>query len=135
MARYRRSDGHYADVECAYAEPKRYLVLSSTNKKKATKPLVAEVRRMECTASFAGKARLIIPPQDRNRRVDLRQLKVRIAGWGGWQSRLCWNVFRGFGSRRRDDTNRRTFQPGFYGHTHTGTERRVHVQVTGVSCV
>jgi hypothetical protein len=22
MARYRRSDGHYADVECAYAEEK-----------------------------------------------------------------------------------------------------------------
>ena len=72
MARYRRSDGHYADVECAYAEPKRYLVLSSTNKKKATKLLVA--------------------------------------------------------------ANRRTFQPGFYGHTR-GTECRVHVQVTGVSCV
>ena len=28
MARYRRSDGHYAGVECAYAEPERYLVLS-----------------------------------------------------------------------------------------------------------
>jgi hypothetical protein len=28
MARYRGGDGHYADVECAYAEPKRYLVLS-----------------------------------------------------------------------------------------------------------
>ena len=28
MARYRGGDGHYADVECAYAELKRYLVLS-----------------------------------------------------------------------------------------------------------
>jgi hypothetical protein len=28
MARYRRSDGHYADVECAYADFERYLVLS-----------------------------------------------------------------------------------------------------------
>ena len=28
MARYRRSAGHYADVECAYAELERYLVLS-----------------------------------------------------------------------------------------------------------
>ena len=28
MARYRRSDGHYARVECAYAELERYLVLS-----------------------------------------------------------------------------------------------------------
>jgi hypothetical protein len=28
MARYRRSDGHYADVECAYVELERYLVLS-----------------------------------------------------------------------------------------------------------
>ena len=29
MARYRGGDGHYADVECTYAELKRYLVLSS----------------------------------------------------------------------------------------------------------
>jgi hypothetical protein len=28
MARYRGGDGHYADVECAYAEFERYLVLS-----------------------------------------------------------------------------------------------------------
>jgi hypothetical protein len=28
MARYRRGGGHYADVECAYAELERYLVLS-----------------------------------------------------------------------------------------------------------
>jgi hypothetical protein len=28
MARYRGGDGHYADVECAYAELERYLVLS-----------------------------------------------------------------------------------------------------------
>jgi len=28
MARYRGRYGHYADVECAYAEHKRYLVLS-----------------------------------------------------------------------------------------------------------
>jgi hypothetical protein len=27
MARYCRSTSHYADVECAYAEPERYLVL------------------------------------------------------------------------------------------------------------
>ena len=27
MARYRGRDGHYADVECAYAELERYLVL------------------------------------------------------------------------------------------------------------
>jgi hypothetical protein len=27
MARYRRGDGHYADVECAYDELERYLVL------------------------------------------------------------------------------------------------------------
>ena len=40
MARHRGSDGHYADVECAYAEFERYLVLSckrsSLGKKKAT---------------------------------------------------------------------------------------------------
>jgi hypothetical protein len=28
MARYRGGDGHYADVECAYTELERYLVLS-----------------------------------------------------------------------------------------------------------
>ena len=28
MARYHGGDGHYADVECAYAELERYLVLS-----------------------------------------------------------------------------------------------------------
>src|SRR5215472_4614309 len=28
MARYRGSDGHYADVECAYADFERHLVLS-----------------------------------------------------------------------------------------------------------
>jgi len=49
MARYRRSDGHYADVECAYADLERYLVLScndkrAAGKKKATK-LVALVIR------------------------------------------------------------------------------------------
>jgi hypothetical protein len=27
VARYRRSDGHYADVECAYDKFERYLVL------------------------------------------------------------------------------------------------------------
>ena len=42
MARYRGGDGHYADVECAYAELERYLVLSfnnkpATGKEKATK--------------------------------------------------------------------------------------------------
>ncbi len=29
MARYRGGDGHYADVECAYAEFKRRLVLNA----------------------------------------------------------------------------------------------------------
>ena len=29
VARYRGGDGHYADLECTYAELKRYLVLSS----------------------------------------------------------------------------------------------------------
>jgi hypothetical protein len=28
MARYRGGDGHYADVECAYAELEQYVVLS-----------------------------------------------------------------------------------------------------------
>jgi hypothetical protein len=29
MARYRGGDGHYADVECAYAELKRHFVLNA----------------------------------------------------------------------------------------------------------
>ena len=40
MARYRGGDGHYTDVECAYAELERYLILSckpATGKKKATR--------------------------------------------------------------------------------------------------
>jgi hypothetical protein len=48
MARYRRSDGRHADVECAYAELERHLVLSckrsSLEKKKAT-GLVALIER------------------------------------------------------------------------------------------
>jgi hypothetical protein len=43
MARYRWCDGHYADVECAYAEFEGYLVLSCNVKKGATKLLVAQV--------------------------------------------------------------------------------------------
>jgi hypothetical protein len=54
MARYRGGDGHYADVECAYAELKRYLVLVATNKpatgkKKATKPGGLSLSRSEGT--------------------------------------------------------------------------------------
>ena len=40
MARYRGGDGHYADVECAYAELKGYLVLI---RKKEGRQLAAQV--------------------------------------------------------------------------------------------
>jgi hypothetical protein len=81
-------------------------------------------------ASFAPT--LLEPARFRDR---LRQLKVRIAGWRSWQPRLCWNVSRGLCSRRRDDAHRRTFQSCFYGRAHAGTERLIHVPVTGVSYV
>jgi hypothetical protein len=58
---------------------------------------------------------------------DLRQLKV--AQRGGWQPGFWWNVFRGLGSGRRDDTYRRTFQPRCYGLAHAGTECVVHGKV------
>ena len=43
MARYRGGDGHYADVECAYADLKRYLVLKrisppARSAKQSTRP-------------------------------------------------------------------------------------------------
>jgi hypothetical protein len=38
-----------------------------------------------------------------------------------------------FGSRRGDDASRRAFQPRCYGRMHAGTERRVHVKVTGLA--
>jgi len=44
---------------------------------------------------------------------------------------FCGNVFWISGSRRGDDTSRRAFQPRCYGRIHAGTERRVHLEVTG----
>jgi hypothetical protein len=46
---------------------------------------------------------------------------------------FCGNVFWISGSRRGDDTNRRAFQPRCYGRMQAGTERRVHVKVTGLA--
>jgi hypothetical protein len=46
---------------------------------------------------------------------------------------LVQDVSRVFGSGRRDDTNRRAFQPRCYGRMHAGTESRVHVKVTGLA--
>ena len=66
---------------------------------------------------------------------DLRQLKVHIARRGGWLPDLCWDVFGVLSSRRRDDTNRRTFQSRYYGLAHASTECLVHVHVTGVRSV
>src|SRR5271157_1829737 len=50
MARYRGGDGHYADVECAYAELERYLVLSCNEqahywKEKGRSKLNSSLRR------------------------------------------------------------------------------------------
>jgi hypothetical protein len=57
MARYRGGDGHYADVECAYAEPEQYVVLSSaTGKKKATSLVALVIRAMRRTRLFANDA-------------------------------------------------------------------------------
>jgi hypothetical protein len=44
MDHHRRSDGHYADVECAYAELERYLVLSCSEEARYQKSKAAEFR-------------------------------------------------------------------------------------------
>ena len=46
---------------------------------------------------------------------------------------LCWHVFGLLRSRRRDDTNRRTFKARSYGRTHARTECFVHIDVTGAA--
>jgi hypothetical protein len=55
MARYRGDDGHYADVECAYAELERYVVLScnepANGKKKATSLVALVIRAMRRTTA------------------------------------------------------------------------------------
>ena len=44
---------------------------------------------------------------------------------------MLWcDVFGLLRSGRRDDADRRTFQPRCYGPAHTGTERLVHGKVT-----
>jgi hypothetical protein len=63
------------------------------------------------------------------------QLKVHCAQRGAWRPMLWCDVFGLLRSRRRDDADRRTFQSRCYGPAHTGTERLVHVQVTGVRYV
>ena len=64
------------------------------------------------------------------------QLNVHIDQGGDLPiGMLCWDVFWIAGPGRGDDTNRSSFQPCFYGHTHTGTECVVHVPVTGVRYV
>jgi hypothetical protein len=46
---------------------------------------------------------------------------------------LVRHVSRVFGARRGDNASRRAFQPSSYGRIHAGTERRVHVKVTGLA--
>jgi hypothetical protein len=82
MARYRRCDGNYADVECAYAELERYLILSCTKshyRKKEGHQLGglsysrhAEdrvIRAMLKTAPSIANAAHNSKPQDRNRHI------------------------------------------------------------------
>ncbi len=68
MARYRGSDGHYADVECAYAELERYVVL----KLQRTSPLSEDLNMKRLIA--VGGATLggviafrYLPPELRHR--------------------------------------------------------------------
>jgi len=57
MARYRRGDGHYADVECANAELERYLVLNCNELERRRPPkLVALVHAENYRALFANDA-------------------------------------------------------------------------------
>ena len=46
---------------------------------------------------------------------------------------LVRDVSRVFVSRRGDDASRRAFQPRCYGRMHAATERRVHLEVTGLA--
>jgi hypothetical protein len=46
---------------------------------------------------------------------------------------LVRDVSRVFDSRRGDDASGRALQPRCYGRMHAGTERRVHVKVTGLA--
>src|SRR6516162_1624104 len=85
VARYRRSDGHYADVECAYAELERHLVLScnedaATGEKKATKLLVGlSLSRSEGpTAPFCEKG-AVHNPNERPHSRSLIQVKIHSA--------------------------------------------------------
>jgi hypothetical protein len=59
------------------------------------------------------------------------ELKIHTAERGGLRRGLCWDVSGFFSSERREDTNRRAFQPRCNGRTHAGTECRVHVEITG----
>ena len=63
---------------------------------------------------------------EREEKADKARMAKRLE-----QLRLCWDVFRLFGSRRGDDTNRRTFQPRCYGRAHAGTECLVNGEMIG----
>ena len=61
--------------------------------------------------------------------------KVLIAQRGRERPKLCCYVLGVLSSRRGDHTYRRSFAPRCDRCAHTGTERLVHVQVTGVRYV
>ena len=65
MARYRRGDGHYADVECSNAEFERYLVLSCNELERKRPPKLVALVHAENTAPCLRTTRLIIPALDR----------------------------------------------------------------------
>ena len=60
---------------------------------------------------------------------------LHLALRGAYRPRLCRDVFGIFDAGRGDNANRRIFQPRIYGSAHTGTERRVHLEMTGVRYV
>ena len=89
MARYRWGDGHYADVECAYAELERHFVLSCSNdleRKRAANSsgpkFLEETHRRggRCSHSKAVKRRVRC---DRRHRYGTRLLEGEVP----WPSR------------------------------------------------
>ena len=81
------------------------------------------------------RRRLLIRDQLKLRPMSTLLSMLHIALRRDQRPGLCWDVSGIFSSGRRDDTNRRTFEPRCYGHTHAGTECLVHVEVTGIRYV
>ncbi len=75
---------------------------------------------------MARRKRAILPSALREiPELNQRPIGLRQSHW-----LLCRNVSGVFGSRRGDDTNRRTFQPRRYGRT---PECVIHVEIIGMA--